>query len=160
MKKLIKKWWFWIITLEICLILYIIISNYIENRELKDSMSNIGEGASEFIEGINNAESHLDEFSYNYETGEVEYRPKKITLEMYNRIKEGMNQEDVVLNLGKYDNKMTGDNTYILEWGDAEMKKGYWISIVFNKDTNTVFNKINTLNLSVYLFIKKEGDMW
>lgn len=141
MKKLIKKWWFWIITLAICLILYIIISNYIENRELKDSMSNIGEGASEFIEGINNAESHLDEFSYNYETGEVEYRPKKITLEMYNRIKEGMNQEDVVLNLGKYDNKMTGDNTYILEWGDAEMKKGYWISIVFNKDTNTVFNK-------------------
>lgn len=141
MKKLIKKWWFWIITLVIFLILYIIISNYIENKELKDAMSNIGEGASDFIEGINNAESQLDKFSYNYETGEVEYKPKKITLEMYNRIKEGMNQEDVVLNLGKYDNKMTGDNTYMLEWGDAEMKKGYWISIIFSKDTNTICNK-------------------
>lgn len=39
--------------------------------------------------GIDKADSHSDEFTYNNETGEVEYHPE-ITLDKYEQIEEGM----------------------------------------------------------------------
>ena len=98
----------------------------------------MGEGFSDYYDNKKNITSHLNEFTYNYETNESEYKPKIITLEIYNRIKEGMTQEEVILNLGKYDNKLNGENTYMLEWGNSNMSKGYWISIIFNKEGTVV----------------------
>ena len=60
----------------IVIILAIVIPNIIEKNKIQKTFETMGEGASEFIEGINNAKSHLDEFTYNNETGEVEYHPK------------------------------------------------------------------------------------
>ena len=82
-----------------------------------------------------NTKSHLDDFSYNYETGDVEYHPN-ITLEMYDRIKEEMTQEAVVAILGKHENKLDGENTYMLEWGNSysPITGGYWIQIVFDQN--------------------------
>lgn len=140
MKNIIKKWWFWIIAICICMLIYIITVSCLKNKETEKVQSKIGEGASDYISGIDNAQSHIDEFSYNYETGKVEYKPSNTTLEMYNRIKEGMKQEEVVSILGEYETKLDGENTYLLQWGESNMSKGYWISIVFNED-GTVSSK-------------------
>jgi len=138
MKNLVKKWWFWVIVIIIVVILFILISNYIENQRMKKTFANIGNSATDFISGIDNANSHLNEFSYNYDSGEVEYRPSKITLQMYNRIEEGMKQEEIISVLGKYENKLEGENTYILDWGDSNMSKGYWIRVIFSKEGNVI----------------------
>ncbi len=140
MKNLLKKCWFLGIVATICILLCIIIISYLKDKETEKTQSKIGEGASDYISGIDNAQSHIDEFSYNYQTGKVEYKPSDITLEMYNRIKEGMTQEEVISILGKYETKLDGENTYLLQWGESNMSKGYWISIVFNKD-ETVSSK-------------------
>lgn len=139
MKDLIKKWWFWIIAICICVFICMIIVSYLENKKSESVQSKIGGEASDYISGINNAQSHIDEFSYNYGTGEVEYKASKITLEMYNRIKEGMNEKEVIQILGNGE-KMEGDNTYILSWGDINMSNEFSIQIVFNKD-KTVLSK-------------------
>lgn len=142
MKNLIKKWWFWGIIIVICILSYILISKHIENKKLEKTFENMGKGASDFITDIDNSESHIDEFSYNYETGEVEYKPSNITLEMYNRIKEGMTQEEVISILGKYETKSEGENTYVLEWGNsyAPINNGYWLQIVFDTTHQNVLN--------------------
>lgn len=140
MKNVVKKWWFWGGIIVICILSYILISKHIENKKLEQTFENMGKGANDFITGIDNSQSHIDEFSYNYETGEVEYKPSNITLEMYNRIKEGMTQKEIISILGKYETKSEGENTYLLQWGESNMSKGYWISIVFNKD-GTVASK-------------------
>lgn len=137
-KTFYKKWWFWGITILIFIIIGVIIYTKLENKKLETTFKNMGEGFSDYYDNKKNTTSHLNEFTYNYETNECEYKPEKITLEMYNRIKEGMTQEDVILNLGKYNNKLDGENTYMLEWGDSNISKGYWISIVFNKEDTVV----------------------
>lgn len=143
MNNVIKKWWFWTILLIICIILYVAISFYMENKRLKESTTNIGDGASDFIEGINNAQSHVNEFSYNNATGKAEYKPSKITLEMYNKIQEGMSQEEVLLILGQYEDILNGENTYTLEWGNeySPMYDGYWIQITFDINKKEVLKK-------------------
>ena len=50
--------------------------------------------------GIDKADSHSDEFTYNNETGEVEYHPE-ITLDKYEQIEEGMTEETVTSILGE-----------------------------------------------------------
>ncbi len=136
MKKIIKKWWFWVIVACVVILLYILVSNYTENKKVEDTFKNIGKSASNFVAGSENTKSHINEFSYNYSTGKVEYKPEKITLEMYNRIKKEMTIDEVISILGDYDNKLDGENTYLVEWGsmDAPKNNGYWIQIVFNKD--------------------------
>lgn len=143
MKDIIKKWWFWAIFVIICILCYVFSLYYLENKKIKESVSNMGNSASEFTKGIDNAQSHLDEFSYNYGTGEVEYKPSKITLEMYNRIEEGMSQEEVILILGQYEDVLNGENTYILEWGNeySPVYNGYWIQITFDANEKNVLNK-------------------
>lgn len=135
--KLYKKIPFWLII--IIIILLIIIISYIKKqKEIEKSIINTL-SASDFIAGIENAKSHIDEFSYNNTTGKTEYIPKKITLEMYNRIREDMNEDDVICILGSNEvEKLEAENTYILTWGDMEMKKGYWIQIIFDKDKKVV----------------------
>ena len=137
-KKLYQKWWFLIILLVIIIIIGAVIYTKLENEKLETTFKNMGEGFSDYYDNKKNITSHLNEFTYNYETNESEYKPKIITLEIYNRIKEGMTQEEVILNLGKYDNKLNGENTYMLEWGNSNMSKGYWISIIFNKEGTVV----------------------
>lgn len=142
MKNIIKKWWFWVIVFMVLIIIGLIIRESTKQIKLKETAKNIRNSASEFIAGINNAQSHSNEFSYNYETGKTEYTPLKITLEMYNSIKQEMTQEEVISILGKYNNKLDSENTYILEWGNSysPVNDGYWIQIVFNKDKK-VLNK-------------------
>lgn len=67
-----------IIFLVICLIiiLAIVIPGIIEENKTKESFKNMGNGAKDYYEGINNAHSHIDEFTYNRNTGVVEYHPK------------------------------------------------------------------------------------
>ena len=142
MKDLVKKWWFWAIVLIIFIVIYILISSFIKNKRQNETINNIGKGASDFLEGINNSESHIDDFFYNYETGKVEYKPLEITLEMYNCIKDGMKEDDVIAIMGKYERKLDGENTYLLEWGNSNLSKDskYWMQIIFDKN-KTVLSK-------------------
>lgn len=130
---LYKKWWFWLIIVILILIIIFSILKIKEQRMLNRKMETVAESASNFISSTKDVKSHLDEFSYNYETGQTEYKPL-ITIEKYNNIKEGMNEEEVVLLLGNYDKKSDGENTYMLEWGNAYSPayNGYWIQIVFD----------------------------
>lgn len=143
MKIIIKKWWFWMIIIIIVTAIAIFFAKREDKKQTEEAFKNIGESASEYLKGIDNAKSHIDEFIYNKDTGEVEYRSTNITLQMYNRIQEGMEQEEVGLILGKYDSKLNGENTYILEWGNsyAPIKGGYWIKITFDNANNQVTNK-------------------
>lgn len=74
-KKLYQKWWFWILIIIILISICLGINSYIENKKLEETFSNIGNSASDYIKGIDNAQSHLNEFSYNYNTGTVDYNP-------------------------------------------------------------------------------------
>ena len=136
MKKLSKKWTLGISLIIIFILIIILITFYIEDKKVKDSVNNIGNSALNFLNGIDKAQSHLNEFSYNNKTGEVEYKPSNITLETYNIIKEGMTQEEVISVLGEYENKQEGEDTYILEWGNSysPVYGGYWIQIIFNEN--------------------------
>lgn len=140
-KPIFKKWWFWLIFAIILITIILVVGKVREERELDKTMQTIGNSASDYMKGIDNAKSHLDEFSYNNATGKVDYKPK-ITLEAYNKIKEGMTQEEIVEILGEQENRLEGENTYILEWGDSykPVTGGYWIQIVFDNKTNKVTN--------------------
>lgn len=148
MKSIIKKWWFWGIVFLILLIVAFEVYEYIEQQKTIKTWQKIGEAINEEMEKdtrVAETKTHLDEFSYNYVTDEVEYHPI-ITLEMYNRIKEGMAQEEVISILGKQENKLDGENTYVLEWGNSykPVTGGYWIQIVFDKKTSKVTNMSQT----------------
>lgn len=126
MKDLIKKWWFWTIIILVVVVVILIIKSINTTQTFQNS---------ENIE--NNIQSHLNEFTYNYETGEVEYRPTQITLEMYSRINEGMNEKEVIQILGVGE-KLEGENTYMISWGDINMSKGYTIQIIFNTNNEVI----------------------
>lgn len=137
-----KKWWFWAIIIGIAIISFIIIIEYIKNKETETSLKNIGEGATNFIEGIYDADSHLDEFTYNYTTGEVEYKPE-ITIEKYNQVKEGMTEEEVVSILGSGEKLQPEEaNGFLMVWGDIMISNPpyYRIQIAFNS-SGKVINK-------------------
>ena len=131
-----------LIIVIIGLVVYLVVNKIYRENETTKAMKNIGETAKDYVEGIKNAESHLNEFPYNNETGQVEYHPK-ITLEAYNRIKEEMTKEEVVAILGKEDNIIKNDNSnsYIVEYGESYLTKGYWVQIIIDKETNKVLKK-------------------
>ena len=140
MKELIKKWWFWVIIAIVCVLLIYLTIFFTEKKKTKDSLSVIGNSVSNYISDTNEVQSHIDEFSYNYETKEVEYKPSKVTMEMYDRIEEKMNQDDVISILGKYEDRLEEENTYILEWGNSysPIYGGYWIQIVFDNSKKVI----------------------
>lgn len=77
MKEIIKKWWFWliIVTLVLCAIIGII--KYKEKKEIEAKFEAMAEGMADYYKGLKNAETHLDEFTYNYATGQVDYNSKR-----------------------------------------------------------------------------------
>ena len=74
-RKLYQNWCFWLLIIIILIFICFGINSYIENKKLEETFSHIGNGASDYIKGIYNAQSHLNEFSYNYNTGTVDYNP-------------------------------------------------------------------------------------
>ena len=111
-----------------------------ENKDTKEAFENMGNAATDFITGIDTANSHLNDFEYNYETGEVEYNKKKLTLENYNKIKIGMSEAEVKEILGEGEKLSPIEaNTYLINWID-ENDTFCRIQIVFEKNTKTVLN--------------------
>jgi len=80
MKNLLKKGWFWLIIIIVAIIVIpIVIAISLQGKEKekeKNTFESMSNGVKEFYDGKNNAKSHLDEFVYNNETGEVEYHPQ------------------------------------------------------------------------------------
>lgn len=128
-----------IIIFFICMILLFIVlcMFFINGNKTKDSFKNIGEEANEYYKGIENAQSHLNEFEFNYENNEVEYKPI-ITLNLFNKVNENMTEEEIIKILGNYDFKAEGENTYLLSWGQPNMSKGYWIQIILSKENKMI----------------------
>lgn len=111
-----------------------------ENKDTKEAFESMGNAATDFITGIDTANSHLNDFEYNYETGEVEYNKKKLTLENYNKIKIGMSEAEVKEILGEGEKLSPIEaNTYLINWID-ENDTFCRIQIVFEKNTKTVLN--------------------
>ena len=139
MYKVIKRICIIAIVLSVATIIGTIIYIKInENKDTKEAFENMGDAATDFITGIDTANSHLNDFEYNYETGEVEYNKKKLTLENYNKIKIGMLEAEVEEILGKGEKLFpTETNTYLINWID-ENDTFCRIQIVFDKDTKTV----------------------
>jgi hypothetical protein len=140
MKELIKKWWFWLIII-ITIIVLTLILQYISQKQVEDSVANIGNAMTEFYTGIERANTHLDEFTYNYETGEVKYKPSKITLEMFNKVKDGMKKSEVIAILGNGDELHTEESkTYMMTWGNLDLDKApyYRIQIIFNENNEVI----------------------
>lgn len=134
-KTFYKKWWFWIIVIALVVIIVLIIFfKYRENKKIEEKIENIGKGASDYLEGIENANSHLNEFTYNYATGEVEYKPQ-ITLEKYNQIENGMTEEVVISILGNGEKMQQEESKgFLMAWGELNLNNYpyYWIQIIFN----------------------------
>lgn len=140
MRELIKKWWFWAIII-ITIIFITLILQYISQKQVEDSVTNIGNAMAEFYTEIERANTHLDEFTYNYETGEVEYKPSKITLEMFNRVKYGMTKSEVIALLGNGEELHSEESkTYMMTWGDLDLAKApyYRIQIIFNENNEVI----------------------
>lgn len=109
-----------------------------ENKDTKEAFESMGNAATNFITGIDTANSHLNDFEYNYETGEVEYNKKKLTLENYNKIKIGMSEAEVEKILGEGEKLSPAEgNTYLINWIDED-DTFCRIQIVFDKNTKTV----------------------
>lgn len=73
MKNLIKKWWFWLVIIIILIGSFVVIKQYVDNKNLEKKFKNMGEGASNFYKGTKEADGYLDKFKYNYTTGTVDY---------------------------------------------------------------------------------------
>jgi len=110
-----------------------------EEIRLTNSFKNIAKGFEEYYQQKENTTSHLNDFSYNYETGEVEYKHSTITLEMYNRIQEGMERKKVEDILGKgRETPGIDEKSYYLNWGLTEgLKDNQVIVIEFYNDKVT-----------------------
>lgn len=87
-----------------------------------------------------NIKSHINEFIYNNETGNVEYKPET-TIEAYNKIQKGMTEKEVISILGTYDEKSKGDNSYMIAYGKINMSNGYRIQIILDNKSQTVISK-------------------
>jgi len=128
-----KRWWFWVIIVLIIIAIGIVVYKIQEKIRLKNSFENIAKGFEEYYQQKENTTSYLNDFSYNYETDKVEYNPSKITLEMYNRIKEGMERKKVEEILGKgRETPNSEEQSYYLNWGVEEgLKENQVIVIEF-----------------------------
>ena len=123
------------------IIIFIAIAIFVNsNNTTQDKFSSMGSRASDYINEIDNAQSHLNEFTYDSSSGLVNYTPNNITLEMYNRINSGMNEKDVINILGTGE-KTEGESTYFMSWGESNMSKGYLIQIVFDSSSKNVISK-------------------
>lgn len=134
MKKIIKKWWFWLIVIVLLISIILIIKEYREQKKIKETMKTIGESALDYYNGIQTAEGYGQYFTYNYETGEVEYHPP-ITIEKYDEVREGMTEKEVISILGNGEKlQPEGANGFLMTWGDLNLTKYpyYRIQIVFN----------------------------
>lgn len=131
--KLYKEWWFWLIIALIIIIIGFVVYKIQEEIRLTNSFKNIAKGFEEYYQQKENTTSHLNDFSYNYETGEVEYTPSNITIEMYNKIKEGMERKKVEEILGKgRETPNIEEQSYYLNWGVEEgLKENQVIVIEF-----------------------------
>lgn len=129
-----KREWFWLIIVIIVIAIIVGIKYYNDKKE-EEKWEAFAEGMTSYYEGIEDAEGYLDDFSYNYITEEVEYNPKTITLEMFNRIQKGMTEEEVIEILG-IGEKITTDelSTYIINWE----KSNSMVQICFDKEDNKV----------------------
>ena len=140
MKNIIKKWWFWITIACVILVVVLGMMKFKEQKQLEDTYKTIGESASDFYTGIEKADTHLDEFRYNYETGEVEYKTDTSWLDKYEQIKVGMSKEEVEQILGEgFKTPDIEDGSFYLNWGEGQgLNKGQVITIYFtnNKVTN------------------------
>ena len=140
MKNIIKKWWFWITIACVILVVVLGMMKFKEQKQLEDTYKTIGESASDFYTGIEKADTHLDEFTYNYETGEVEYHPP-ITLEKYDSIKEGMTEKQVISILGNGEKlQPEGSIGFLMTWGELEIWEPpyYRIQIKFDSSGEVV----------------------
>ena len=141
-KAIYKNGWFWLIIIIIGIILIVMINEIVENKEREKSMQRIAETMKDFMEETDNAKSHIDEFSYNYETGEVEYHPE-ITLESYDKIKEEIKKKNVINILGSGEKIQSEESSgYLMTWGNLETWEFpyYCIQITFDS-TNKVISK-------------------
>lgn len=138
-----KKWWFWLIVIVlVTIIVLLIFFKYREKQKIEETIKNIGEGATDYIEGIESANTHLNEFSYNYENGEVEYNPQ-ITIEKYNQIMEGMTEKEVVNILGDGEKIQQEESEgFLMTWGILNLNDYpyYRIQITFDS-SGKVSNK-------------------
>lgn len=73
MKDIVKKWWFWAISIIILLGIAIGIKQYIENKEMERKFEKMGEGFSSYYKETKEADGYLDKFKYNYSSGKVDY---------------------------------------------------------------------------------------
>lgn len=71
----------------------------------------------------------------------TEIKTESLLLQKYNKIYVGMNKEELISLLGNETERLDGDNTYLLHWGDLNMSKGYFISVTMDKETNSVLSK-------------------
>ena len=106
------------IIIILAIILPIVINRNQENKKLKESFSRIGQAATDYIEDTKNANSYINDFSYNYTTGEVDYHPT-ITLEMYNRIKCHFN----IRKRGWYFRQRWRGRLYYRVWGYFSLER-------------------------------------
>ena len=133
-KTFYKKWLFWLGIIVVIIIVVVIIKYIDDTQKTKETLRNIGEGATDYIQGTKNTTSHIDEFTYNYTTGEVEYKPQ-ITIEKYNSIKEGMTEKEVINILGDGEKLQPEPNSgFLITWGDLNLNNPpyYRIQITFN----------------------------
>ena len=137
--KLYQKWWFWVIIVLIIVVIGIVAWKIQEEIKLKKTFENIGKGFKQYYQEKENTASYLNDFSYNNETGEVEYKPSTITLDIYNKIIEGMERKEVedILGKGRETQKKKKKN-YYLNWGLTEgLKDNQVIVIEFYNDKVT-----------------------
>lgn len=111
-------------------------------KETKETFEIIGTSANNFYKETQNAEGYLNDFAYNETTGKVEYHPQ-ITLEKYDRIKEGMTEQEVTSILGDGEKiQPEGANSYLMTWGDLDLKKPPYCRVQITFSLNgTVKNK-------------------
>lgn len=138
MKDLIKKWWFWLIIVALVLCAIIGIIKYKEKKEIEAKFEAMAEGMIDYYEQVKSSESHLNEFTYNYGTGEVEYKPQanNTWLEKYNSIEKGMTSSEVIQILGEgFITPGIDDTEYFMNWGVNEgLIEGQIITIQFNNE--------------------------
>lgn len=133
MKNLIKKWWFWAIIVTVIIASSTIILQCINKKKIEDNLANIGKEMTDFYSGIENANTHINEFTYNYETGQVEYKPVTITLEMYNRINNGMTEKEVINILGNGEKLQPEKSAgFLINWGKLEIWEYPYFNIQIN----------------------------
>lgn len=145
MKNIMKKWWFWTIITCIIFVVVAVFIKFKEQRKLEETAKKIGESASDFYTGIQEADTHLDEFTYNYETGEVEYKTDTSWLDKYELIRVGMSREEVEQILGEgFKTPDIEDESFYLNWGEGQgLDKGQVITVHFTNNRVTNKTKLN-----------------